>query len=338
MSTPLDAMEAGVQRVLLTPRGPLPTLWHSDGISAAWDLSDDLILFARPRAVQLHTWEPRRLAPVLQRLLPGVQLVVGVGIDGIARDVAKGTRSVAWGVSRFVELARRAVECGAVAIKWNAEAGWKRPPNTTERALLVRLVREGLAAVAAAFPGLVQWHTAYDHPSLHSGYVWEAWLGAGSPVVASFPQVYAAPGDGLMAHRGALPRREARALASWAAAVRAGWIRPDAPEGTPEDLTDVDWRPYYQVHHVPVADTVASAVRHPLCALWALPTRADRDGRRAFVALCALDRLGFWGEGAVQRFQASRRGSEGLTPDGVYGPRTEAALIAAAGIDPRAVA
>ena len=54
MSTPLDAMEGAVQQVLLTPRGPLPTLWHSDGIGAGWDLSDDLILWARPRAVQLQ--------------------------------------------------------------------------------------------------------------------------------------------------------------------------------------------------------------------------------------------------------------------------------------------
>ena len=330
MSTPLDAMEAAVQHALgaSAVRGPVPTLWHSDGIGAAWEISDDLLIAARPTAVQLHTWEPRRIAPLVQRALPGVRLVVGVGVDGIARDVAKGTRSVSWGVARMRELAGRAASIGAVAIVWNAEAGWKTPPSTTQRVRIEQLVREGLAAVAEGYPALAQWHTAYDHPSLHSTYPWRAWLGAGSPITVSLPQVYAAPGGDLAAHRGALPRREAKALASWAAAVRSGWIRPDDPDDAADDPRDVDWRPYYQLHHVALADTVSSAVRHPLAAQWALPTRSDRDGRRALLALCALDRLGLWGEDAVTRYQTAA----GLKPDGVYGPRTEAHLLARAGI------
>lgn len=333
MTTPLDAMEAQVQRALATGtlsavRGAVPTLWHSDGIDAAWSLSDDLLIAARPRAVQLHTWEPRRIADTIRAALPGVTLLVGVGIDGIARDVAKGGRSVSWGVSRFVELARRATTAGAVAIVWNAEAGWKRPPADPERVRLEQLIAEGLEAARVAFPGLHQWHTAYDHPSLHSGYPWRAWLGPQSPVVASLPQVYAAPGGDLAASRGALPRREAKALASWAAAVRAGWIRPDAPAGTVEDERDVDWHPYYQMHHVALADTVSSALAHPLACLWALPTRADADGRRALLALCALDRLGYWRASGVADYQRDA----GLTPDGIYGPRTGAHLLGRVGI------
>lgn len=309
-------------------RGPMPTLWHSDGIAAGWELADDLIVAAQPPAVQLHAWEPAKVADRVRRLVPGVALVVGVGVDSIARSVAKGSWSVARGVATMVDLAQRAVAVGAVAICWNAEAGWKRPPNTAERTRIEQLVREGLAAVASRFPALLQWHTAYDHPSYHSTYPWKAWLGPGSPITASFPQVYAAPEGGLMAHRGALPAREVRSLASWSQGVRAGWIRPDVPEGAPGDDTDVDWRPYYQLHHVAVADTVASAVAHPLVALWALPTRADAAGRRAFVALTLLARLGFWGEGAVQQFQAAHPEAGGA--DGVYGPRTEAALVRAA--------
>lgn len=330
MTTPLDAMEAAVQRELgaASLRGPMPTLWHSDGIGAAWDISDDLLLAAKPSAVQLHTWEPRRIAPVLQRALPGVRLVMGVGVDGIARDVAKGTRSVSWGVARMRELASRADAVGAVAIVWNAEAGWKTPPSSVQRTRVEQLVREGLAAVAEDYPALAQWHTAYDHPGYHSTYPWRAWLGAGSPITVSLPQVYAAPGGAVAASRGALPRREAKALASWAAAVRAGWIRPDEPECLEGDPRDVDWRPYYQLHHVALSDTVSSALAHPLACLWALPTRADADGRRALLALCALDRLGYWREGGVADYQRDA----GLTPDGIYGPRTGTHLLARAGI------
>lgn len=307
---------------MIAPLGPCPTLWGSKGIASAWRDARDLLVRAQPPAVQLHTWEPGRVADDVRRAIPGVRVIVGVGIDGIARDVATGKLSVERGAAQMVMLARRASDVGAEAIVWNAEAGWKRPPSHPERARIVALVREGLAAVARTAPRLVQWHTAYDHPSYHSTYPWEAWLGPGSPVLASLPQVYAAPGDDTMAHRGALPAREARALASWAAAVRAGWVRPDEPEGSVGDLTDVDWHPYYQAHHVPARDTIAAAVgRHTVC-LWAYPTRADEDGRRALLALCELRRRGHWTRDGVRTFQREA----GLVADGVVGPRTLAAL------------
>lgn len=307
---------------MIAPLGPCPTLWGSKGIVSAWRDARDLLVRAQPPAVQLHTWEPGRVASEVRRDIPGVRIVVGVGIDGIARDVATGKLSVERGAAQMAMLARRASDVGAEAIVWNAEAGWKRSPTHPERARIVSLVREGLAAVALAVPRLAQWHTAYDHPSYHSTYPWEAWLGPGSPVLASLPQVYAAPGDDTMAHRGALPAREARALASWAAAVRAGWVRPDAPEGSVGDLTDVDWHPYYQAHHVPARDTIAAAVgRHTVC-LWAYPTRADEDGRRALLALCELRRRGHWTRDGVRTFQREA----GLVADGVAGPRTLAAL------------
>jgi F-type H+-transporting ATPase subunit beta len=48
--------------------------------------------------------------------------------------------------------------------------------------------------------------------------------------------------------------------------VRAGWVRPDEPDGSVGDLTDVDWHPYYQAHHVPMRDTIAAAIgRHTVC-------------------------------------------------------------------------
>lgn len=317
-----------------TPSGPIVTLWDGDGIERAWLLSRAWLRLARPRAVQLHTWTPGDVARAIRAELPGVTLVHGVGVDGIARDVALGRASTASAAATFVSLASRAVSVGACAILWNAEASYKRPPSSPERARLVEAIRAGLAAVAERFPDLAQWHSAYDHPTYHSTYPWAAWLGPHTPIRASWAQVYAAPGGaGVMAARGALPRREATSLASWAAAVRAGWIAPDAPEGTPEDAADVDWRPYLQLHSVPAVDTVSVAVSSPAAMLWALSSRRDAEGLRAATALVALERAGFWGDGAVQAFQRAR----GLTVDGVCGPNTTAALLAAASIDPRAL-
>lgn len=333
MTTPIDGLADTVTRAMpparLTGRtrlsGPIPTVWSSDGIGAAWSIAQDAVLAARPPAVQLHTWDPRGVADRVRVLLPSAALLVGAGIDGVARHVALGDWSVTQGVRVLTEIARRARDQGAVVIVWNAEAAWKRPPSTPERARLEQLITEALRAVSSTCPDLDQWHTAYDHPSLHGTYPWRAWLGEGSPISVSLPQVYAAPEGGLSAHRGALPRREAAALSSWAAAVRAGRIRPDAPDGTPGDLSDVDWRPYYQLHHVAAVDTVASALSHPLACLWALPTRADTAGREALAVLCAVHRTGLWGDvRALQR-------TLGVADDGVYGPATHAAAVVWAG-------
>ena len=300
--------------------GPVPTLWSSDGISEAYDASLDLLTRARPLAVQVHTWEPETVALRLRTLLPSAALIVGCGMDGVAKRVAKGEWNVARGVKTFVTLAQRALDAGAIAIVWNAEGGWKREPSSAEASRLRELIREALAAVAARAPALQQWHTAYDHPSFHSSYPWRAWLGPDSPVRVSLPQVYAAgssPGE-MLPHRGALPARQARALASWGDAVRRGWIRSDAPDGTPEDEHDLDWRPYYQLHHVHAADTTAAILAQPLACLWALHTRADAHGRAALLASCELWRRGFRGTDAVARYQSS----VGLQPDGVIGPAT----------------
>lgn len=319
------------------PRVPrlIPCLWDGDGPEAAWERSrGDLVplLADEPGdgavAVKLHTTRPDLSAPLVRRELPRVALVVACGVDWIAREVAKGRRNVAWGVAEFLVLATRAARLGAIAIEWNAEASWKRAPNSVELARLEALIRAATAAVARALPEIEQWLTTYDHPTYHRTFPWRAWVGEGSPVRRIYLQVYAAPGDGLMAHRGALPRREGAALASYRTAVREGMIRADAPEGTAEDLTDVDWNPYYQLHSVQRADTVQSAVRHASVSFWALKARSDTDGRSALRGIVALHRLGFWGEGALRRAQSRY----GLKADDVYGPASEAALLREAGI------
>lgn len=312
--------------------GLVPTVWSSDGCRVAWRAARPLVLSLRPAAVQLHTWpgpESQRVAEDLRRELPGVRILVGVGVDSVARTVALGRSPVTDGARRLARLATEALEyVHADAIVWNAEAGWKATAGSEEDQRLEALVRETLARVASEHPTLPQVHTSYDHPSYHATYPWRAWLGPDSPVCASLPQVYAAPAGGLMAHRGALPAREARALASWGAAIRASWVRPDAPAGTPEDARDVDRLPYYQLHHVTAADTITSALAFPVVFGWALPTRYDTEGLAAAEALSHLARLGLWRPDGVRVAQQRARdaGLDVGPIDGIPGPRTRAAL------------
>lgn len=298
------------------------TLWHGNGARLAWKDGAALLRELRPDTVQLHTGSPMPVARMVRAELPGVQIIVGVGVDWIGRPCAQGTKSATWGAARMTALADHATEAGALAIVWNAEAGWKAPPSSQQAARLRAAVIGGLAAVKAKYPALEQWHTSFDHPTYHASYNWRDWLGPGTPIVRALPQVYAAPAGDFMAARGALHRREAASLRSWATAVRAGWIRADSPEGSPEDMTDVDWTPYYQLHHVTAEDTIASATARPTAAYWAVPTRLDTAGTAAMRALAALDRLGYWGADAVQRFQRA----QGLSADNVAGPVTRAEL------------
>lgn len=305
--------------------GPALTLYDGGSIERAWSGGGDrLVAETRPPVVQLHAWPgPRtaRVATAVRAASPSSALWIGAGVDGVARRVASGSWSVARGVATLVGIARDAAALGASVLVWNAEGGWKAPSGPV-RDRLAETVRDALLAVQLACPTLAQAFTSFDHPSFHATFPWKAWLGPGSPVTAAFAQVYAGAG-GVQAHRGALPAREARALASWGAAVRASWIRPDVPEGQPGDDQDCDWRPYLQLHHVPATDTVQEALSHPVAALWAAPTRHDPEGLRALRVLCGLHARGFWGPGALARFQASA----GITPaSGTLGPRTLAAL------------
>lgn len=302
-----------------TLRGPIPTFWDGDGVDDAIRKSAGLIpkLLGVP-AVQLHTWDSGPVLDLVRRSFPGADLIVGFGMDEIAREVAKANRSIVWGVSQFRLLGDRASSWGARMMVANAEGSWKTQPNTVQRSRLARVVTQGLAAVRADHPDLALAHTAYDHPGFHTTYNWEDWLGTASPVECSFPQVYAAPGgEGLMAHRGALPAREARAIASWNAMIRAGRIAPDAPDSD-ADVRDVNWRPYYQLHSVPTADTVESALKHECAAFWALQSRSDMAGQNALCALVELYRRGLWHPGGARELQTA----VGVKVDGRIGDIT----------------
>lgn len=297
----------------------IPTLYDGNGgAKAAFTVAQTLLKRARPEAVQIHAWEFERTADSVRLILPNAKIITGFGVDSVAREVAKGRMSVGKGVSTLFGLAERASGAGVTAVVFNAEAAWKRPPNSEEAKRLTDCVRGALGQIHGRYPSLLLWHTAYGRPGVHSTYNWWDWLGDGSPILASLPQVYAAPDGNVIASVGALPSREAADQLSWAKVAKAKWVKPDAPAGTPEDEGDCDWLPYYQLHHVPTRDTVACATRHPLTFGWALPTRADGAGAGAFLAVNALLRLGYTGKDAVRDFQHDF----GLTIDNICGPLT----------------
>lgn len=306
------------------PSGVVLALWHGDGLDDAWTPAvESLLAAARPQVVQLHSAPrgheryTRSVAAAVRRALPGVRLWLGVGADGWLWEWARGLCSRKTALDRLSGCADLAAELDAECVKWNGELAYKQHVERGRD-----LARATLEYVAGRHPQLAQGFTSYDHVHYHPA-PWRAWCYPGSPVSAAFPQVYAAPGgEEAMAHRGALPARERAALSSWATAVRNGWVGADAPEGAPGDDNDLDWAPYIQAHSVQASDSIAFALRYPLTSWWAAPSRMDAQGRSAFLAVCAMRRLGFSGADAVQRFQRSA----GLVADGIAGPKTLAAL------------
>lgn len=302
--------------------GPMATLWDGDGPEAALQKARPLLARALPPSFQVHAWQPGPVVDEVRKLCgnPTIPWVMGIGVDGIAKQVALKQTSEDTAVNTFIKLANRASNGGATALMVNAEGGWKRPPTTDEGTRLRVLIKRALGEIAETFPNLRLWFTSYDHPSYHSAFPWKAWLGKDSPITESYWQVYAAGSTGVavIPHRGALEARELSAISSYNIAVRKEWVRADVPDGTPGDDRDLDWRPYLQLHHVAMASTVSLAVRYPTSALWALNSRTDVYGRQAFLVLCELFHRGYWGIGAVEKFQRDN----GIAPDGIVGPLT----------------
>lgn len=289
------------------------TLWTSDDMRRVLTpAARALLAAARPQVVSIHAG-PDRLASAARQvaadaraIVPGVRLWLCVGWEVWGERVARRQVAPAAAMARMLAAADLAVELGAEAFGHDAEAEQKLDP-----ARLGALGRETVAAIRAKHPALPQFHTAYDHPTLHSRYPWAAWLATGG-VDFAVPQVYCAPnqpkgGPTRVAGPGALERRRGSHRASWVAATRKGWIHPGLPT-----------LPYHQLHHVPAEQTIAIGSESPTLALWAAPTRMDADGVTAVRALCELKRRGQ----TVREFQAAA----GLVVDGVAGPRTLGAL------------
>lgn len=318
--------------MICSPRlspGFVPCVYSGGGIALGLHRSLPLLARARPATVMLHSG-PDDLAlhgpkacNDLRAALPGVEIWLAIGCDFRLRQQRNAGRYDGRAVvSHLATIGDTAKTCGATVAMLDPEGEWK-PFTAKDRRVADRTARDTLAEIHRRAPGLTLAFTSYDHPTLHSGFNWSGWL-QGTPITLAFAQVYAAAEEGQLSPRGALERRETRALASWKEAVSKGWIEPDIAPDDPalDPPDDLDWYPYLQLHGVPAVDTVREGVAHLMGAGWALTERMDEEGERALLAICELRRLGYWGRDAVQRFQSAM----GLKVDGIAGPKTMAAL------------
>jgi hypothetical protein len=143
-------------------------------------------------------------------------------------------------------------------------------------------------------------------------YPTKEFLGAGSPVAFTLPQIYWATNLTPVAARGPGVRRLRKHRASFALAMRQGAIRSDMAVGA-----------YLQTYGSSVDESCFVAMQFERSAWWvAKPGYLREAGVTAIRALCELRRRRYEGPDGIQRFQRDA----GLTVDGWVGPMTLEAL------------
>lgn len=336
------------------PRGPLVTLWHSNGLGAALRDARGFLAAAKPPAVQIHAGPQgtrdgfASTAKALREIIPGVTLACGIAWDGWIEDYHEGGASKRRSVEDlYMTAARAAHAAGAVLLVLNSEAAGKQYPHAA-RLLAVALIDR----IREECPGMLLGHTAYDHPHYHpeernnggridaddEGYPWSVYLGGAvaravpglelpktGRVDVSMEQVYAAPPkpEGKpqpMADLAALGRRIRSSAASFRKAEALGWIDPKVAHLS-----------YQQAHHVPAASIVGENARTLRTAFWASPSRMDADGSRAVTFLAAAARGEVSRSNAdplVRAWAQGRLGIDGGSAWGTWGPKSRAAAEA----------
>lgn len=276
----------------------------------------------RPDGVMLHTNPGAEDAPTVAALraaLPGVRVWMQAPANvlaGLAEPKA---------VERVRGWVRAAIDLGAEVLSLNGEGashpggiGWK-PLQPLRADDLARRATVLLSAMADEAHGklALAW-SSHDRILSHS-LPWGAILGAGSPVSAWLPQVYADPADGTAASVAGAGSRYAGTAAQHTLAVTRGLIRPEFA------ATGAGFVLYAQSHHHTTAAACSLYDRAALAASWTIRrdgALCDAAGILALRADAEMRRRVGHAPGRVARFQASA----GLTADGAVGPRTLAAL------------
>lgn len=292
------------------------TVWSDKGATKAYDdpRTRRFLDATRPQIITLHS-DPRLLASdgggaLTQRVrrdYPDARVWWGVQGDSHGPDPQR-----AW-VTCAVAAEALDVEC----VELNCETGWRR----AKRPQGYVIARRALLAMRAAAPHVVLGHTAFDGPvnfvhrrigpiKLRWGYggdyPWRGFLGEATPVDWTAPQVYAAPRIGSASRASILARLD-KHQRSWRLALTQGLVSARVARHI-----------YLQSHHTDTSGLVTAAESAEVAAFWCAPNRIDDAGRRAVAAVSLLHRGGM----TVREFQ----GLNGLTVDGVCGPRTLAAL------------
>lgn len=276
-----------------------PYLDVYDDPALAWRQIGD----THPHALKIQGW-PRNQADAVaesRRRWPDVRLALCPGVDGVARKW-KEDRHHDRAIDTLIEIADGCVALGIGHLVYDPERAWKSD-DADDRELLATIATNALTEVRRKHPTLTLGVTSYGFPARvkkasgdsyggHSAFPWRGWL-PGS--VTYLGQTY----DVL----GKLVRYEALAIKSFEAAIERGMIAP----GTVR-LAEI------QTHHNTVADLVTVGTSTAATFFWAAGSvrRFDAEGARGWSACLALWRAGFWGDGALTRFQAAH----GITGDG----------------------
>lgn len=279
--------------------GCVPILWSSTSLQHALDASLPLLDRARPRTVAIHPTSTRRLdVAATMRVVDDLRRR---GVEHVVIEIGADYYAVAPALQRkrIAPLVELLAQSGARDLVINAEAAWKQPGAECYVQPLLDALPHEINLVLSS----------YDQPARHAAFPWRAFLRA-ERAIEYAPQCYTARA-GAISDRRELVARVRASIASVDTAIRRGWIdRPASLIGM-------------QAYSHAARALIETALTRRAALLWASPSRIDSEGVLAIAALCELERRGYTGATALRDYQRA----EGLLHDGLWGPRTRAALL-----------
>lgn len=281
-------------------------------IAAAVKLSDEAIQYAD--ILTLHTTpDPTdvKVIDATRKKYPDLRLWFGAP----ANQLARGATDLA--IEKALAWAKLSVDNGIELLELNGEGNETAPGdwvgnNPSERSGLAIRLREILAAIRAAYPGLALGWTSHDMPRSFR-IPWTEVLQA--LLAIHRPQHYPAE-KGRLVEFDELVGRIDRSRKQFLELATAGSIGAEyVPRGE-------RWSPYLQGWgHQPVV-TAWGLDQAPIGSLWASPGSWDGGGTLAMRVLRQIrDEVGP-GPGSIGRWQAAH----GLEPVGTLGPRSRKLL------------
>lgn len=284
-------------------RGPVLDVYGS------WEAAVRHIGDVHPYALRFQGW-PENLSHAIEdarRRWPGVHVAICPGVDPVAKRW-RHHHQASDAVAELTGIATRTAAHCVDHLVFDAEASWKGS-TAVEREQLAQVATLALREIRDRFPDMRLYLTSYGWPVRvddvggHGDFPWRGWCDGD---VVYIGQTY----DRGHGH---LVEGERIAIKSFEASVAQRMMAA----GT-RRMVEV------QTHHNALAELVTVGTSTDATFWWAAgSTRLfDDEGAHAWRAALVLWRAGYWGDGAVERFQRDH----GLHVDGVCGPKTLAAM------------